>query len=67
MGKYHALRKLNCLRKIKTALVAAHCPTVARIDLPPFEVAHRMSNASGMGALIPVEIDSATIPEPDTS
>lgn len=67
MGKYRALRKLNCLRKTKTALVAAHCPIVARIDLPPFEVAHRIASAFGMAELLPVERGSATIPETDTS
>ena len=67
MGKYRALRKLNCLLQTKTANVAAHCPTVARNDLPPFEVAHRIASASGMARLLPVERGSATIPETDTS
>lgn len=67
MGKYRALRKLNCLLQTKTAIVAAHCPIVVRIDLPPFEVAHRIASTSGMTRLLPVERGSATIPETDTS
>jgi hypothetical protein len=67
MGKYCALRKLNCLRKIKTALVAAHCPIVAQINLAPFEVAHRIAIVSGMAALPTVRCDVATILGPDTS
>jgi hypothetical protein len=67
MGKYRALRKLNCLFQIKTALVAAHFPIVARIDLAPFEVADRISSASGMAALPAVVCSNAIIPRSDTS
>jgi hypothetical protein len=66
MGKYRALRKLNLLWT-KTAIIAAHCPTVARIDLAPFDVACRIAVASGMDELRPAGRGTATIPEPDTS
>lgn len=67
MGKYSALRKLNCLLQTKTANVDGHCPTMALIDLSTFDVAHRIVVAAEMDALLPVARGSATIPEPDTS
>ncbi|MHB8772801.1 MAG: hypothetical protein ACYC7J_17545 [Syntrophales bacterium] len=67
MGKYRALRKLNCLLRTWTAIVAAHCPTVARIDLPPFEVAYRIAIASGMAVPHLIGCGSAILPELDTS
>jgi|GEM_PF-1319661 len=67
MGKHRALRKLNRLLWTKTANVAAHCPTVAWIDLSPFEVVHRIAIASRMAALRIIGCSNAIIPRSDTS
>jgi hypothetical protein len=67
MGKYSALRKLNCLLQTKTAIVDGHRPMMALIDLSTFDVAQRIAIASGMEALPTVRCGVATIPEPDTS
>ena len=67
MGKYRALRKLKCLLRIKTALVVAHCPIVARIDPITFELACRIATASGIEALAPGRRGSVISPQPDTS
>ncbi|MDA8126597.1 MAG: hypothetical protein M0009_15595 [Deltaproteobacteria bacterium] len=67
MGKYRSLRKLKCLRKSNAAIVARHCPTVARIDLATFDVRHRNDFVCGIEALPLVDLGSAIIPNHDTS
>lgn len=67
MGKYRTLRRLTHLLQTKTAIVDAHCSPVARIDLSPFEVAHRIDDASGIEALPATECGHAAIPGSNTS
>jgi len=67
MGKYSVLRKLKHLLRTKTAIVAAHHPIVARIDMMTFELAHRIAVAAGMEALLAARCGVAIIPGLDTS